>query len=154
LVPIAGIAGPLIAIRLTSKHNLWYVAAIVTSVAAVLIFAMIFGYKTNIIFSLTASIVLLTALRGTNNTLAASLVLRTRNLFNAGSFAAIINALASLGASVAPPLTGKIIDVLEGNRTVYYIFLFVVLFASVVLMLILNKLTKKLRVLRKSVLTD
>ena len=154
LVPIAGIAGPLIAIRLTSKHNLWYVSAGITSVSVVLLFAMIFGYNTNIIFSLTASIVLLTALRGTNNTIATSLVLKTRNLFNAGSFAAIINALASLGASVAPPLTGRIIDAFGGDRTMYYIILLVVLFASVVLMFVLNRLTKRLRVLRKSVLTN
>lgn len=150
LVPVVGIVGPLVAIMFTNKHNLWSVMGIFSLSAVALIVLLCFGYSANIVLSLAASIFVLTMLRGTNNTLGVSLVLKTRNLFNAGSFAAIINALASLGASVAPPLTGSIID--NFGRSVYYIFLFIVLLISVLLVFILNRITKRLRVLRNSVL--
>lgn len=150
LVPIVGIIGPLVAIIFTNKYNLWHVMGIFTLSAVALIILLSFGYSINIVLSLAASVIALTMLRGTNNTLGVSLVLRTINLFNAGSFAAIINALASLGASVAPPLTGSIID--NFGRSVYYIFVFIVLLVSVLLVIILNRITKKLRVLRNTVL--
>lgn len=152
LVPIVGIVGPLIAIKFTNKHNLWGVMAAFSLIGAALLLALVFGYNSQMIFALAASILVLTMLRGTNNTLGVSLILRARNLFNAGSFAAIVNALASLGASVAPPLTGSIID--NFGRSVYYVFLFIVLLVSVVLVFILNRLTKRIKLLRKSVLTD
>lgn len=150
LVPVIGIIGPLIAIRCTDKHNLWGVTAVFLSSAGLLILLLSFGYNINIVLSLASSVIALTMLRGSNNNLGVSLVLRARNLFNAGSFAAIINALASLGASVAPPLTGSIID--NFGRSAYYMFLFAVLLISVILVFILNKITKRLRILKNTVL--
>jgi len=151
LVPIVSLIGPLWAIKFTNHHNLWYVAIGFCGIPTLSAIILSFAYKSNLIFSLSMSIIVITALRGTINTTSTSLALKTRKLFNAGSFTAIINALASLGASAAPPLTGGIIDAYKGNRTAYYIFIFTILFISIIIMFILNRITKRIRVLKKSV---
>lgn len=152
LVPIVSLIGPLLAIKFTNRHNLWFVAIGFCVVPSLVSLILSFAYASNLILSLSMSIIVITSLRGTINTVSTSLSLKTRNLFNAGSFTAIINALASLGASASPPLSGGIIDAYKGNRIAYYIFMFVILFVSTVILFILNRLTKRIRVLRSSVL--
>lgn len=151
LVPVVGLIGPIFTIFLTNKYNLWYVSSAITLVAATFIMALAFGYKFHIVSSLSLSVIVLTLMRGSINSVGTTLALKVRILFNAGSFSAITNALASLGASAAPPITGSIIDNLGWSA--YYICMVAISVLAVILIFVLNNLTKKLRLLKKSVLS-
>lgn len=146
LVPVVGTVGPIVALVFTNRYNLWYVITVITSISALLVFIFTFSYNISLIFSVSVSVLVLMLFRGITNSISTTLSLKTHHLFNAGSFIAVINAFSSFGASFAPTVTGKIIDVC--SRSWYYIFLFAILLIIIVLILILDRITKRLKVLK------
>ena len=150
LVPIVGIFGPFIAIWLGKRHNVFKVCIIHTVIYSIFILALLFFYRINFLFSLVASVLSLMVIRGVTNTLGIALVLKARNIYNPAVFASIINAMASLGASVSPPVTGAILD--NFGRPTYYIVLLVIAMIWLLLAVLCLKISRRLRVLRKTVL--
>lgn len=151
LVPIVGIFGPFIAISLSRHNNIFKVCIMLTAIYGAILLTLSFLYKTNFLFSLASSVLSLMIMRGVTNSIGVSVILKVRNIFNPAVLTSILNAMASLGASLGPTFTGAILDNL--GRPLYYIILFIISMLSLLIAVLCIKISKKLRILRKTVLT-
>lgn len=140
-VPISGIFGPLILTTLCDRFSYWKVLFFAGVVAAAVIAVLMFSYSFNLFLSLGMSLMFIVTSRGMSNVNSTVIPLKNRDLINAGSSAAIINALASIGAAAGPPIAGFLMDMFPGNgRAVGY----AVALGSIVIVMIMSVLGYRL----------
>ncbi len=123
-LPICAIGGPPLATWLCQKHDFWRVSLGLMIAAGLAALLMVFVFRSNLWLSLLLSLVFIVLVRGVTNMEAAVLPLKSRDMLNAGSLAAITNATASIGAALAPLIMGGIMDAsTEHGRRASYVFI-------------------------------
>ena len=145
LVPFAMIPGPIIAAKSSEKHkNYFGVCAVFGLLSFLFCLALLFLYSSNIVTALLLSAVALLFLRGLVNMVCTYIPLILKKSYDAGKLSMISNALASLGAGIAPFVTGLIMDSNGGaNWRGYYIFILAIGFMCVVSLFFATRYLKK-----------
>lgn len=147
LVPVFGLIGPFIGIHFCRRHHYLKVVLGIMLIVSGLILILTFTYKLNMLLSLSLSIIILALQRGIGNIFCTSIPLRCRDLINAGSFTAILNSAASVGASIAPVLSGNIID--TSGRKVYYLVMALFLLLSIITILFSRRISRHMPAIRR-----
>ena len=145
LIPFSMIPGPILATYSCEKHkNYFGVGTIFGIVSLVLSLGLFFLYDSNIVSAILLSAATLLFLRGLLNMVCTYIPLILKKSYDAGKLSMISNALASLGAGIAPFVTGMIMDTNGGaNWSGYYIFILAFGFMTVISLFFATKYLKK-----------
>ena len=150
LVPFSMIPGPFLAARSCEKHkNYFEVGALFGVISLFVSFGLLFLYGSNIVTAILLSAVILLLLRGLLNMLCTYIPLILKKRYDTGKLSMTSNAMACIGAGIAPYVTGVIMDANGGaNWGGYYLFILAFGIMSVIFLIFaaryLNKTQKSI----------
>ncbi len=122
VVPIGVAFGPILIIMLCEKFTNYYFVALIASIILVgIMFVVVFGYSSSVVYALASVLVATTLARAACSVFETVIVARMKDQINAGSFSAYTNAIASFGAAAAPLIMGK--SMLQGWTFTYTLIL-------------------------------
>ena len=137
IVPLSMMIGAVVFINFCEKYkNVMMLGVVFFAISLIILLFLVFFYNFNMIVSLVAIILFLNIVHGARSLFYSVLPLKMRNQLNSGALAAIANAFASLGASVAPTVIGAVIE--SSGWAISYLAVFVVEAVMILIMIALG----------------
>ena len=134
-LPCTSVVGGIVAINYCEKvKNIINVSIVMHLIATIIAIPFAIIYDVNIVLSIVLLIIFNCISAGVRGVFGGVMAFKMRTQINAGSYAAISNAVAALAAGFIPPLAGSIIDSSLGYQGLYWIVavVCVVLFAVLI----------------------
>lgn len=121
LVPLLAYAGSLLEIWFCRRFSFWTVSAAFSMVAVISTLLLAFSFSFRVWLTLLLSLIAIIFIRAIASLAAFEIPLKSVHLMNAGKLGAIINTFSAVGAAIASPIFGKVID--SGGYMIYYALL-------------------------------
>lgn len=118
LVPLLAYIGSLLEIWFCRRFSFWEVSAAFSLVAVFSTLLLVFSFSFRVWLTLLLSLIAVIFIRAIASLAAFEIPLRSVHMMNAGKLGAIINTFSSVGAAIASPVFGRVID--TSGYMIYY----------------------------------
>jgi len=121
LVPLVAYAGSLLEVWFCRRFSFWVVSAVFSLVAVLSTLLLAFSFSLRVWFTLLLCLIAIVFIRAIASLAAFEIPLKSGHIMNAGRLGAIVNTFSSVGAAIASPVFGRVID--TKGYMVYYIIM-------------------------------
>ena len=126
---------------LDKTNNVFILGAILSAISVAIFVALTFTYKENISVAIIFSALIKLLITAITTVFSSYIAIKLKNHINGGTTALIFNSISSVGAGIAPFITGAIMDASSFKE--YYLFLAITLFIVATTLVILKLSIKK-----------